>query len=398
MSLLLKNCNIINPDSSIFADILIEDGKIKAIGSLEKKADEIIDINNKLVMPGFIDLHAHFRDPGFTHKEDLYTGSLAALAGGFTSVNLMANTSPVVDNREVYEQVLEKAEKTDLINIYQCMAVTKGMQGQEPIDFDNIPDDLHYFSEDGKGLTNSRLAYEVFKNVEKTGKGIMIHAEDHNLTDISNRYAEDLETIRDCYLSKITGAGVHFCHVSTIDSLRAIKNAKDENLRVTCEVTPHHIYMKDDDYKVNPSIRTEEDRKYIIEMIKEGVVDAIATDHAPHTPEDKQKGAPGMIGLETAFNIVYKVLKEENNISINKIVELMSTNPAKIMNLNKGYLYPGFDADIVVVDEDKEITFDKFNSKSSNSPFLGQKFKSTVELTIVAGKIKFINGGLNDNR
>lgn len=398
MSLLLKNCHIINPDTSLYGDIFIEDGEIVDIGSIDREADEIIDAEGKLVMPGFIDLHAHFRDPGYSHKEDLYTGSLSALAGGFTSVNLMANTKPIVDNKEVYESVIKKAREIGLINIYQCMAVSKNMMGEELIDFEQTPDDLIYFSEDGKGLTNSRFAYDVFCQVERLGKGIMIHAEDHNLTDISNRYAEDLETIRDCYLSKITGCKTHFCHVSSIDSLKAIKNAKKDSLKITCEVTPHHIYMQDDDYRVNPSIRNEEDRNYIIKMIKEGIVDAIATDHAPHSPEDKEKGAPGMIGLETAFNIVYKVLKEDNDISLNKIVELMSKNPAQIMGLNKGYLYPGYDADIVIVDENKEVTVDKFNSKSSNSPFIGQKFKARIDTTIVSGQVKFVNGGLNDNR
>ena len=398
MKLLLKNCHIIDRDKDIFADILIKNGKIKAIGEIFEECDEIIDINNKIVMPGFIDLHTHFRYPGQENKEDLYTGSLSALAGGYTSCNLMGNTKPVVDNNEIYNQIIDKSKEIDLINIYQCMATTKDLKSIEMINFEKADNNIKFFSEDGKGITDSLLAFNIFTEIEKINKGIMVHAEDHNLTKISTRYAEDLETIRDCYLSLKTGCRVHFCHVSTIDSLEAIKFYKERNAPITCEVTPHHIYMKDSDFRVNPSIRTQEDIDCIIKMIKNNTVDAIATDHAPHTKDDKDKGACGMIGLETAFNIVYKVLHEENDISLNKISELMSYNPAKILGENKGVINPTCDADLVIIDINKEIKVGKFNSKSNNCPFIGEKFRGSIEMTIVNGKVKFEKGAKNDNR
>jgi len=199
-------------------------------------------------------------------------------------------------------------------------------------------------------------------------------------------------------LSLKTGCRVHFCHVSTIDSLEAIKFYKGKKAPITCEVTPHHIYMKDSEFRVNPSIRTQEDIDCIVEMIKNNTVDAIATDHAPHTKEDKDNGACGMIGLETAFNIAYKVLHENNNISLNKISELMSYNPAKILGERKGVINPTYDADLVVIDIEKEIKVEKFNSKSSNSPFIGEKFKGSIDMTIVKGEVKFEKGVKNDNR
>lgn len=398
MKLLLKNCHIIDRDLDIFSDILIENGKIKSIGTISEPCDKIIDLNKKIVMPGFMDLHTHFRYPGQESKEDLHTGSLSALAGGYTTCNLMGNTKPVVDNNEIYNEILDKSKEIDLINIYQCMATTKDLKSIEMINFEKADTKIKFFSEDGRGITDSLLAYNIFTEIEKIKKGIMIHAEDHNLTEISTRYAEDLETIRDCYLSLKTGCKVHFCHVSTINSLEAIKFYKEKKAPITCEVTPHHLYMKDSDFKVNPSIRTQDDIDCIIDMIKNSIVDAIATDHAPHTKEDKDNGACGMIGLETAFNIVYKVLHENNGISLNKISELMSYNPAKILGENKGAIIPTYDADLVIIDLDKNIKVDKFNSKSSNSPFIGEEFTGSIEMTIVNGEVKFEKGVKNDNR
>ncbi len=398
MKLLLKNCRIVDKDKDIISGILIEDKKIKSIGTITEESDKVIDVNNKIVMPGFIDLHTHFRYPGQENKEDLYTGSLSALAGGYTTCNLMGNTKPVVDNNDIYNKIIEKSKDIDLINIIQCMSATKGIGSMDMIDFEKADETVKYFSEDGKGITNSLMAYKIFTEIKKINKGIMIHAEDHNLTDISTRYSEDLETIRDCYLSLKTNCRVHFCHVSTIDSLETIEFYKKKRAPITCEVTPHHIYMTDSNFRVNPSIRKKEDVECIIQMIKNNTVDAIATDHAPHTKQDKENGACGMIGLETAFNIAYKVLYEENEISLNKISELMSYNPAKILKLNKGLINPNMDADLVIVDENKEITVEKFNSKSSNSPFIGEKFKCSIEMTIVGGEVRFEKGAKNDNR
>ena len=386
--LLIKNGRIIDAYTDVVADILIEKGVIKAIGK-GIFCENTIDAKGKIVMPAFIDTHAHFRDPGFTYKEDLLTGSKAALKGGYGTVNLMANTKPVVDSPSVYEDIVKRSKDIGLINIFQCFAVTKGLMGDEFIDFDTLPESVKYLSDDGKGIFSNKIAYDLLKIIKDKDIGVMIHEEDKELSPIDYRIAEDIHTIRDVYLAGKIGAKVHFSHVSTIDSIKAVEVGKDNGYNVTMEVTPHHLYMYDSDYRVNPPIRTKADVEYIIHSIKNGYVDCISTDHAPHSFEDKEKGAPGMIGLETAFYICYKVLVEENNCDLKLLSKVMSLGGAKVLGLNKGRLLPGYDGDVVIVDLNQRTKIESFESKSQNSPFLGEEFTGSIEYTIVNGEVRY---------
>ena len=386
--LLIKNGRIIDAYTDVVADILIEKGVIKAIGK-GILCENTIDAKGKIVMPAFIDTHAHFRDPGFTYKEDLLTGSKAALKGGYGTVNLMANTKPVVDSPSVYEDIVKRSKYIGLINIFQCFAVTKGLMGDEFIDFDALPESVKYLSDDGKGIFSNKRAYDLLKIIKDKDIGVMIHEEDKELSPIDYRIAEDIHTIRDVYLAGKTGAKVHFSHVSTIDSIKSVEEGKDKGYNITMEVTPHHLYMHDSGYRVNPPIRTKADVEYIIHSIKNGYVDCISTDHAPHSFEDKEKGAPGMIGLETAFYICYKVLVEENNCDLKLLSKVMSLGGAKILGLNKGRLLPGYDGDIVIVDLNQRTKIESFESKSQNSPFLGEEFTGSIEYTIVNGEVRY---------
>ena len=386
--LLIKNGRIIDAYTDVVADILIEKGVIKAIGK-GILCENTIDAKGKIVMPAFIDTHAHFRDPGFTYKEDLLTGSKAALKGGYGTVNLMANTKPVVDSPSVYEDIVKRSKYIGLINIFQCFAVTKGLMGDEFIDFETLPESVKYLSDDGKGIFSNKIAYDLLKIIKDKDIGVMIHEEDKELSPIDYRIAEDIHTIRDVYLAGKTGAKVHFSHVSTIDSIKSVEEGKDKSYNITMEVTPHHLYMHDSDYRVNPPIRTKADVEYIIHSIKNGYVDCIATDHAPHSFQNKEKGAPGMIGLETAFYICYKVLVEENNCDLKLLSKVMSLGGAKVLGLNKGRLLPGYDGDVVIVDLNQRIKIESFESKSQNSPFLGEEFTGSIDYTIVNGEVRY---------
>lgn len=399
--MLIKNARVIDAFTDEILDVLIKDGKIIEIGKNIKIFDEkTINIKGKCLMPGFVDLHCHFRDPGYIFKEDLKSGSYSALKGGYTTVNLMGNTNPVVDNMYIYEDIIKRGKLLDLINIEQVVNITKNISGNELIDFNSL-NQIKFLSDDGKGVMSNDLMYKAMRKAKEKEIGIMVHAEDMDISPYNYRVAEDLITIRDIYLSSITDCHIHFSHVSTEGSINAIRDGKNKGYSITCEVTPHHIYMYDSNYKVNPPIRTKKDINVLIERIKDGTVDCIATDHAPHTEEEKYNGACGMIGLETAFNIIYKVLHLENNISLSKISEIMSLNGAKILGLhNKGRIFTGYDADLVIIDLDKNIIIKSENikSKSKNSPFIGEKFKGEIVGTMYKGNFKYWKDEFNDSR
>lgn len=401
--MLIKNARVIDCCLDEKLDVYIRDGKIYSIGKNikpENNNEEIIDAEGKILMPAFIDLHCHFRDPGFEYKEDLITGSYAALKGGYGTVNLMGNTKPTVDSIEVYRDIVTRARELNLIHIEQVMNVTKGISGEELIDFEKLSDDIKFLSDDGKGVMSNKLMLEAMKKAKEKNIGIMVHAEDMEISPYDYRIAEDIITLRDIYLAGKTDCNIHFSHVSTEDSINAIKLGKSLGYNITCEVTPHHIYLSDIDYKVNPPIRDKKDIEVLIERIKDGTIDCIATDHAPHSQEDKEKGACGMVGLETAFNICYEKLILENHITLNRLSELMSLNPARILDLNKGKIIPGYDADLVIIDLNKEVKVDDdyFNSKSKNSPFKGKKFTGEIVSTICNGKVKYRKDDFNDSR
>lgn len=394
MNLLIKNANMIDAYESFCGDILIIDGIITEIGKeINKEGIDIIDAKGLTLMPSFIDTHAHFRDPGLTYKEDMESGSRAAAKGGYTGVCLMGNTNPICSTKEVVEYVRNKAKEIGLIDVHQCVSITENFGGKSIEHLNAFDDDkeLVAITDDGVGVMDSSIMMKAMEKAKKNNWIVMSHAEDKTFSKIDMRIAEDLMTIRDLYLAKVTKARLHMAHVSTIESIEAIRRAKKEGSNVTCEVTPHHIALttEESNYRVNPSIREKEDVNAIIEGIKDGTVDCIGTDHAPHTEEDKAKGSPGMVGIETAFSICYTELVKKNGISINKLSELMSRNPAKILGMNKGSITIGKDGDLVLVDLNKEIVIDKekFASKGKNTPFHGRKYFGEVIMTIKGGKL-----------
>ena len=394
MSLLIKNANMIDAYESFCGDILIIDGIITEIGKeINKEGIDIIDAKGLTLMPSFIDTHAHFRDPGLTYKEDMESGSRAAAKGGYTGVCLMGNTNPICSTKEVVEYVRNKAKEVGLIDVHQCVSITENFGGKSIEHLNAFDDDkeLVAITDDGVGVMDSSIMMKAMEKAKKNNWIVMSHAEDKTFSKIDMRIAEDLMTIRDLYLAKVTKARLHMAHVSTIESIEAIRRAKKEGSNVTCEVTPHHIALttEESNYRVNPPIREKEDVNAIIEGIKDGTVDCIGTDHAPHTEEDKAKGSPGMVGIETAFSICYTELVKKNGISINKLSELMSRNPAKILGMNKGSITIGKDGDLVLVDLNKEIVIDKekFASKGKNTPFHGRKYFGEVIMTIKGGKL-----------
>lgn len=396
MDLLIKNARIVDCSQDFIGDIYIEKGIIKEIG-LSINIDNIETINAKglVLMPSFIDTHAHFREPGLTYKEDIETGSKAALRGGYTGVCLMANTQPICSSKEVLEKVRNREKELGLIDLHQCISVTKGFNGKDLNHLDDFENDerLKAISDDGVGVMDSEIMYKAMLKAKDNGWIIMSHAEDKGFSDIDMKIAENIMTLRDIYLAKETGARLHMCHVSTKEAIEYIRDAKKHFSNITCEVTPHHIYLTKDinNYRVNPPIREKEDVKEVIRAIKDGIVDCIGTDHAPHTKEDKEKGSPGMVGLETAFPICYTSLVKSGEIRLNKLSEIMSRNGAKILGMNKGIISPGFDGDLVLLDLDKRVKIDsrEFHSKAKNTPFEGMEFYGEVQMTIKAGRILY---------
>ncbi|MGL5651819.1 MAG: dihydroorotase [Paraclostridium sp.] len=381
--LLIKNVKMIDSSMNFKGDLLIENGKISKIDSNIKTTDieglKIIDGKNKILMPAFIDLHTHLRDPGLTHKEDLETGQKAALKGGFTVLCPMANTKPVCDNEQVMEYVLNKARKLDLCDIKQVCAITENLEGEEIIDIEKMRTYTDLFSDDGYTLHNEKIMRDALSLSKELDFKVLTHCQ------------PEFEIVkRDLNLLKEVGGNLHICHISLKDTLDEIKKYKNDGYKFTCEVGPHHIFGYGLEYRVNPAFAEEEDMKYLIQGIKDGYIDMIGTDHAPHTKEDKEKGAPGISNIEVAFQMVNKVFNE-NNISLNKLSEMMSANPAKLLGLNQGLIKEGLRADLVIVDSEQEEVIDvsKFISKGKNNPFDGQKVRGKIIMTIRDGRVMY---------
>lgn len=399
MELLIKDVQVIDHAQDFIGDVYIKFGKIMEMGRELNKNCEVIEGRGLKLLPAFVDLHSHFREPGYTYKEDIYTGSLAALKGGFTAVNLMANTNPICSNNEVLKLVMDKSKEYNLVDIHQCVSITENLQGSEISHLDKISKDFHvkFISDDGKGVADTKVMIDAMNKAKEKNITIISHAESPELSEIDMRLAENTMTWRDIMLSKFTGANLHLAHVSTKEAMKYIIDAKDEGMNITCEVTPHHIaFTEDYSYRVNPPLRKEEDRNFLIKAIKLGYVDAIATDHAPHSEEDKAKGAPGMIGLESAFMVCYTELVKKGHIDIKALSKIMSYNPSKIMGLNKGQISIGYDGDFVLVDTESKYKFDIDNikSKSHNSPFIGYEGYGKIMATIKAGRILYRGDGV----
>ena len=424
MTILIKNGRLINPSENLdkVMDIFVEDGIIKEKAeSIEKQADTVIDAAGCYVMPGLIDLHVHFRDPGLTYKEDIETGSKAAAKGGFTTVCCMPNTKPVVDNVETVKYIIEKGEKTGLTNVLPVGAVTKNMAGVEITDVEELKKaGICAISEDGKSVMNSGVYRKAMKNAAKANVPVLAHCEDINLVEgvvinlgdksselgvkgISNA-VEDVIAMRDIMLAKETGATLHLCHCSTKDSVEMVKRAKEEGIKVTAEVCPHHFSMCSDDitsndgnFKMNPPLRAREDMEALIKGLQDDIMDVISTDHAPHSAEEKAKDlehAPfGIVGLETSVALTVTNLVKKGYLTPMQMAAKMSYNPAKVLGIPKGTLDEGKIADITIIDPDKEYTIDvnTFESKGKNTPFDGYKVSGEVEYTILNGKVVYSN-------
>lgn len=390
MELLIKNARVIDSSQDFTGDVYINKGIIYEIGKNLEKDCEIIDGDGYILAPSFIDLHSHFREPGYTYKEDLLSGSRAAVRGGYTAINLMANTKPVCSSMNIIDKVLKRSKEINLVEIHQCASITKDLLGKSIDHLRELTPAVRFISDDGKGVSDSRVMLEAMITAKERNLTIISHAENEELVDVDTRLAENMMTWRDIALSKFTGCRLHLAHVSTKEAMKDVIDGKQQGGQITCEVTPHHLACPSETkYRVNPPIRKEEDVNFLIKAIKDGFVDVIATDHAPHSIEDKKNGAPGISGLETSFSVCYTKLVEEGYITINKLSELMSKNPARIMQLNKGEIKIGFDGDLVLLDIKSRYNIDcsKFLSKGHNSPFDGKNVFGKVMCTIKAGRI-----------
>lgn len=395
MNLLIKNVNLIDESNNFFGDIYIEKGVIKELGTELNKECETLDGKGLVLMPAFIDTHAHFRDPGFEYKEDIESGSKAAVRGGYTTVTLMPNTKPVCSSKEILDYVINKGKEVGLVDLYQTVSITKNLSGEEINhlrEFEGNPN-VKAITDDGKGVSDSKIMMEAMKIAKENNWIVMSHAESPEFSKVDMRLAENMMTWRDITLAKFVDCRLHMSHVSTKEAMKYIIEGKNDGVKVTCEITPHHLALnnKISNYRVNPPIREEEDVNFLIKAIKMNYVDCIGTDHAPHSKEDKEKGAPGMIGIEQAFSICYTKLVKENHISLNKLSQLMSGNAAKLLNLNKGKLQPGFLGDLVLIDLNKKRIFKEEDivSRSKNTPFNGMEFYGDVVVTIKNGKIVY---------
>lgn len=419
--LLIKNGYLTDPKTGREGkfDILTEGDRIVRIGErLDAPSGdcELIDAEGFLVAPGLVDVHAHFRDPGFTQKEDIFTGAAAAAHGGYTSVVLMANTKPCVDNEETLGYVLERGRQTK-INVCSCANVTMGMQGKELVPMSKLAAaGAAGFTDDGIPLTDEKIVREAMSRSAALGLPISFHEEDPSLIGNnginrgraseyfgisgSPREAEISLVERDLKLALETGALIDIQHVSAKETVELIRRAKKEGANIHAEACPHHFTLTEDAVikygtlaKMNPPLREEADRQAIIQGLADGTIDLIATDHAPHTAEEKAKpvtDAPsGIIGLETALALGITVLVEGGFLTMRKLLALMSTNPAALYHLDAGYLAEGGPADIVLIDPTEEWIPTAYASKSSNSPFTGWKLKGKVKKTICAGKVVY---------
>ena len=419
MKTLIKNGTIINANESKKANILIQDDKIIAITTDEPSADIVIDANGKLVMPGLIDIHVHFRDPGFEYKDDIITGSQTAVAGGVTACCPMANTNPVNDNATITRDMIEKAKKRGLIDLMPIGTITKGMKGGGITEMGEMSEaGCVAFSDDGLPVSSSDVMRAALEYSAFHGSFIINHSQDCSLCRNGHmnegqmsmklgikgmpREQEEIMISRDMLLAKLTGGHIHIAHVSSAWSLKLIETAKKEGINITCEVCPHHFTFDeselenyDTNYKMSPPLRTKADVEAMREGLKNGVIDIICTDHAPHHNDEKQREfdkAPfGILGLQTLIPLTLNLVRD-GVINLNKMVELTSLNPAKLLKLNdRGVIAEGYLADITIVDPDFEYLYDeKLNkSKSQNSPLLGKKLKGAAIKTIKSGRLVY---------
>ncbi len=423
MKLLIKNGIVIEPQKNIEKklDVLIENGKIvKLAEDIKLHNVEVINAKGCIVSAGLIDIHTHLREPGNEEEETIASGTKSAAAGGFTTVFCMPNTNPPIDDQAAVEFTMLKAKNEGVINVFPVGAATKGRRGEELTEIGELKKaGVVAISDDGEPISNSQIMRRVLEYSRMFDLPVISHCEDKTLSrggvvnegKVSTllgfrgipKEAEEIVVIRDIILCSLAKGRLHITHVSTKDSINFIRQAKKNGLKVTCDVTPHHFvltedyllkYSYDTNLKINPPLRTQEDVDTIIEGIKDNTVDCIASDHAPHTVEEKSKEfdlAPfGIIGLETVLPLCITYLYYQHRIPLSKILEKLTINPAKIFGLSKkGRLEPGCDADVVIFNPQEEFVVKNFVSKSRNSPFIGWKLKGKVKYTICSGKVVY---------
>lgn len=423
MNLLIKEGRVLDPASRTdkVMDVLVKDGFITDMKENidESLADDVIDASGCMVMPGLIDLNAHFREPGYEHKETIRTGARAAARGGYTTVCMMPNTKPAIDNVDILNFVNEKADEVTDLNLYTIAAMTAGQEGEYLTDFEALKDaGAIAVSDNGGTIMNARTARQAMRQAAEVDIPVFAHCEDTNLAARGVMNAgerakelglfgimdsvEDVIVARDILLAKNTGAKLHISHVSTKESAFIIKTAKEHGMDITAEVAPHHFTLTEQDvagddanFKINPPLRTAEDVKALKEALASGAIDVIATDHAPHHPTEKEKSfdeAPfGVVGLETAVPVTITELVRTGILTPLQMVEKMSYNPAKILGIDRGELSPGKAADITIINPalEYEIDSNRFASKGKNTPFEGRHVYGKVMYTIVGGRIVY---------
>lgn len=376
-------------------DVWLSADKIKAIGTglPVPEGERVLEAAGLTVLPAFIDTHCHWRTPGLEYKEDIATGSAAAAAGGYTFVNLMPNTKPVCSSPDIVYAVQAKAHEVGLCDANQTVSITKDFDGKTLDHLLTLPADIKFITEDGNGVQNNAVMARAFAIAAERGLTVMSHAEDREISPWDYRLAENIETARNCHLAEYYGTRLHMCHVSTAEAADMVRQSRRRGARVSCEVTPHHLWFDDSrlQYRVNPPIRKASDAAALVAAIKDGTVSCIGTDHAPHTAEEKANGAAGMVGLETAFAVCYTKLCRMEGLPLEHLSFLLSSGPAQVLGLEdrKGQLAPGFDADLVLVDLDALWTVDAaaLHSKSKNCPYDGEKLYGRVVTTVKGGKI-----------
>lgn len=422
MATLLKNGLVYQDGELVREDILINGDKIQALGTdLEKIAPdaEIFDLDGKLVAPGLVDIHEHYREPGFTYKETIETGSKAAARGGFTTVCTMPNLNPVPDDVETFKKQVELNEANSCIHLYQYAAITKDETSDEVVDMEALKEAGAFaFSNDGHGVQSAGVMYEAMEKAAKAGLAICEHVQDdslyhHGVMNAGKKadelglpgilgVSESAQLARDIMLAKATGVHYHVCHVSTKESVELVRLAKEYGINVTAEAAPHHVLLSEEDidgndgyYKMNPPLRSKEDQYAVIEGLLDGTIDLIATDHAPHSREEKagdmRKAAFGIIGNETAFACMYTALVKNGEMELAQLLDLMSYNPAKLFGLDAGVIAPGRQADLAVLDLDHPEVIEEadYLSKAVNTPFTGNEVYGMTTMTFVSGKLVY---------
>ncbi|MGB7594450.1 MAG: dihydroorotase [Erysipelotrichaceae bacterium] len=423
MNLLIKNARRVLRDNELeTVDVLIKDTRIIEIGQICPLIDNVFDAQGALVTAGFIDVHVHLREPGFEAKETIATGTLAAAHGGYTTICAMPNTNPAPDTVDKLKKVNEIIKKDALIRVFPYAPITFGLKTDSLTDFKGLQENGAFaFTNDGVGVQSGNTMYEAMKYAKEINAIVVAHAEDEglkyggvmhdgiqskrlNLPGIPS-ICESSQVARDLLMAEASGVHYHVCHVSAKETVRIIREAKRAGIDVTCEVTPHNLLLCDTDiltadpnFKMNPPLRSKEDREALIEGLCDGTIDLIVTDHAPHTVEEKQRGmleAPfGIVGLETAFEVLYTKLVKTGILTLEKLLNVMSASPAKLFGLEEGKVEVGAIADLTLIDIDRETTIDaqRFLSKSSNSPFIGWEVYGETVMTIVDGKIVWKRG------